>query len=131
MRKIYLYKPPEGEPPFHKFLTTMEPKMRGKLEHGLGCLAMFPEYMSEPHVKHFSIARYSRLYEYRERIRILVRIIFTLDTNGNIIILHPFVKKNDRNTMQALEASLRMLGEIQENPEQLVELWAREEVCRR
>lgn len=112
MKKIYLYKDPGGEVPFLKFLSVTDEKMREKLEHGLKCLAMFPEYMTEPHVKHFSIARYDRLYEYRERIRILVRVIFTLDRDGNIIILHPFVKKHDRNTMQALESSLRVLGAI-------------------
>ena len=48
--------------------------MRKKLQYGLRCLACFPEYMTEPHVKHFSIERYNRLYEYRERIRILVKI---------------------------------------------------------
>lgn len=117
MKKIYLYKDPGGEVPFLKFLSVTDDKMREKLEHGLKCLAMFPEYMTEPHVKHFSIARYDRLYEYRERIRILVRIIFTLDRDGNIIILHPFVKRHDRNTMQALESSLRMLDTIRNCPD--------------
>lgn len=121
MKKIYLYRTPDGNVPFLKFMRVTEPKMREKLRQGLMCIAAFPDYMTEPHVKHFSIARYNRLYEYRERIRILVRIIFTLDANGDIIILHPFVKKNDRNTMQALESSLRMLDEIKRNPCQLVE----------
>lgn len=112
MKKIYLYQAPDGSIPFLRFLDVTDEKMREKLEHGLKCLAMFPKYMTEPHVKHFSIARYDRLYEYRERIRILVRVIFTLDRDGNIIILHPFVKKHDRNTMQALESSLRVLGAI-------------------
>ncbi len=75
MKKIYLYKPPGEEAPFLRFLAGTEPKMRKKLQYGLRCLACFPEYMTEPHVKHFSIERYNRLYEYRERIRILVRVI--------------------------------------------------------
>ena len=121
MKKILLYQAPDGSIPFLKFLAMAEDKMREKLEHGLKCLALFPEYMTEPHVKHFSIARYNQLYEYRERIRILVRIIFTLDENGNIIILHPFVKKHDRNTMQALESSIRILTYIKDSNGSLIE----------
>ncbi|GKH48139.1 type II toxin-antitoxin system RelE/ParE family toxin [Anaerotruncus rubiinfantis] len=112
MRKIYLYTEPDGGVPFLRFLAVTDEKMRQKLRHGLYCLARFPDYMTEPHVKHFNIERYKDLYEFRERIRILVRIIFTLDAAGNVIILHPFVKKHDRNTMQALESSLRMLHQI-------------------
>lgn len=119
--KIYLYKAPNGEVPFLKFLVVTDDKIRKKLEYWFKCLALFPEFMTEPHVKHFSIARYNALYEYRERIRILVRIIFVLDKNGDIVILHPFVKKHDRNTMQALESSLRVLSLISDSPESLVQ----------
>lgn len=121
MKKIYLYKPPGEEAPFLRFLAGTEPKMRKKLRYGLRCLACFPEYMTEPHVKHFSIERYNRLYEYRERIRILVRVIFTLDENGDIILLYPFVKKHDRNTMQALEASVHIMEKIRASPDSIIE----------
>lgn len=120
-RKIYLYKAPDGEIPFLKFLSVTDEKMRSKLLYALKCLILFPERMTEPYVKHFSIERYKDLYELRERIRILVRIIFTLDKDGNIIILHPFVKRHDRNTMQALESSLRMLGQINSHAASLTE----------
>lgn len=121
MKKIYLYKPPGEEAPFLQFLAGTEPKMRKKLRYGLRCLACFPEYMTEPHVKHFSIERYNRLYEYRERIRILVRVIFTLDENGDIILLYPFVKRHDRNTMQALEASVHIMEKIRASPDSIIE----------
>lgn len=121
MRKIYLYKPPGEEAPFLKFLAATDQKMQRKLKYGLRCLACFPEYMMEPHVKHFSIERYNKLYEYRERIRILVRVIFTLDEDGNIILLYPFVKKHDRNTMQALEASVSIMEKIRASPDSITE----------
>lgn len=121
MKKIYLYTTPDGSVPFLRFLDVTDEKMRGKLLYALKCLALFPERMTEPQVKHFSIERYKDLYELRERIRILVRIIFTLDKDGNIIILHPFVKKHDRNTMQALESSLRMLNQIDSQTAGLIE----------
>lgn len=120
MKKIYVYKPPNGEAPFLKFLAASEDKIRSKLDYGLRCMACFPEFFTEPHVKHFSIERYNRLYEYREKIRVLVRVIFTLDENGDIIILYPFVKKHDRNTMQALEASVKILEEIRASPESTI-----------
>lgn len=121
MKKIYLYRSPDGRVPFLDFLDVAEEKLRQKLVYGLRCLAAFPERMTEPQVKHFSIERYKALYEYRERIRILVRVIFTLDKNGDIIILHPFVKRHDRNTMQALESSIRVLDCIRASPDCLVE----------
>ena len=103
MKKVFLYLSPDGESPFLRFLSVMEPKLRTKLVQGIGNLAAIPEYRTEPHVKHFSLERYAALYEYRARMRIMVRVIFTLDGDGNIILLHPMVKKRDRNTMQALD----------------------------
>lgn len=121
MKQIFLYRTLDGSIPFLNFLDVTEEKLRKKLIYGLRCLATFPERMTEPQVKHFSIERYKALYEYRERIRILVRVIFTVDKNGNIIILHPFVKRHDRNTMQALESSIRILEYIRDSPNCLVE----------
>lgn len=73
--------------------------MQKKVDYGLKCMAMFSDFMTEPHVKHFSIERYNKLYEYRECIKIMVRITFAFDKNGDIILLYPFIKKHDRNTM--------------------------------
>lgn len=121
MKKIYLYTAPDGTVPFLRFLAITDEKMRSKLLYALKCLVLFPDRMTEPYVKHFSIERYKNLYELRERIRILVRIILTFDKDGNIIILHPFVKKHDRNTVQALESSLRMLNQIDSQTASLTE----------
>lgn len=126
MKKVFLYLSPDGESPFLRFLSVMEPKLRTKLVRGIGNLAAIPEYMTEPHVKHFSLERYAALYEYRARMRIMVRVIFTLDGDGNIILLHPMVKKRDRNTMQALETSLRMLERLKQGEASLVEYTGKE-----
>ncbi len=106
MKKIYIYKSADGSIPFEDFMGKQDKKMQKKLEYGIKCMAMFPDFMTEPHVKHFSIERYNRLYEYRERIKVMVRIIFTFDKNGDIILMYPFIKKQERNTMQALEQSV-------------------------
>lgn len=128
MKKVFLYLSPSGESPFLRFLSVMEPKLRARLVQGIGNLAAIPEYMTEPHVKHFSLERYAALYEYRARMRIMVRVIFTLDTKGNIILLHPMVKKRDRNTMQALETSLRMLEQLKQGEASLAEYTGKEVV---
>ena len=122
MKKVFLSISPAGESPFLRFLSVMEPKLRTKLVQGIGNLAAIPEYRTEPHVKHFSLERYAALYEYRARMRIMVRVVFTLDGDGNIILLHPMVKKRDRNTMQALDASLALLAKIQDGQCSIQEL---------
>ena len=71
--------------------------------------------MKEPHIKHFVIERYGQLYELREKNKILVRIIFTI-CDGDILLLTPFVKRQKRDTMQALEASLNMLADVRADP---------------
>ena len=126
MKKVFLYLSPDGESPFLRFLSVMEPKLRTKLVQGIGNLAAIPEYRTEPHVKHFSLERYAALYEYRARMRIMVRVIFTLDGDENIILLHPMVKKQDRNTMQTLETSLRMLDRLKQGEASLVEYTGKE-----
>ena len=128
MKKVFLYISPDGESPFLRFLSVMEPKLRTKLVQGIGNLAAIPEYRTEPHVKHFSLERYAALYEYRARMRIMVRVIFTLDGDGNIILLHPMVKKQDRNTMQTLETSLWMLDRLKQGEASLVEYTGKEVV---
>ena len=82
--------------------------------------------MKEPHYKHFSIERYSSLYEVRERGRVLIRIIFTY-WDGDVLLLNAFVKRKQRDTMQALEQSLRILAELQNHPEYAVEFIVKEE----
>ena len=130
MKKVYLYVSGDGEIPFLRFLDVMEPKMRAELVQGLRNLASIPAYMAEPHVKHFALERYCALYEYRARLRVMVRVMFSLDKSGNILILHPMVKKRDRNTMQALEASLKMLAELEQGAASLLE-YSGEEVVER
>ena len=72
--------------------------------------------LKEPHFKHFVLEKYKMLYELRERNKVLVRIIFTIQ-DGDIILLAPFIKRQPRDTMKALELSLRMLADIREHPE--------------
>jgi phage-related protein len=121
VKTIYYYQPEDKPAPFPAFMDSLDNKARQKILYALQCMAMAPGILSEPQVKHFSIERYKQLYELREKARVLVRIIFTPDAKGDIILLHPFLKQHKRNTYQALETSLGMLEQIRQNADTLRE----------
>ena len=120
--KIYTFCERDGQSPFLSLFHQLDKNLQQKILKGLRCMALFPSYRAQPHVKHFSIERYSQLYEYRERIRILFRVIYTLDTAKNIILLVPFVKKRDKDTQRALELAVQRMETIRQYPECRVEL---------
>lgn len=109
--KVYYAAPAASPSPFLKFLGTLDHKLRRKLMTQLILLITTPN-LGEPHVKHFTISKYSSLFELRTRSKIMVRIIFTIREDGDILLLEPFVKRHKRNTMQALDASLKLLRQI-------------------
>jgi phage-related protein len=115
VKKVYLYISPEGKVPFQDFMDSLDGEQQKKLRYALRCLVMNTGKMSEPQVKHFSIERYKQLFELREKAQVLLRVVFTLDKNDNIILLEPFIKRHKRNTNQALETSLKMLSEIKQD----------------
>lgn len=92
MNKIYVFCKKNGQVPFFLLYEKLDRKLQQKIIQELRCLALFPKYRTEPHVKHFTLERYAHLYEYRERIRVLLRVIYTLDASGNIILLVPLKK---------------------------------------
>lgn len=111
--KLFLFVPSDGAPPLPPFLSSLDEKLRGKLASLLALLVSTPlGLLREPHIKHFTIEKYAALYELRAKGKSLVRITFTILPNGDILLLVPFVKKHQRNTMQALDASLRMLSQL-------------------
>lgn len=130
MRAIKVYVPP-GEPgPFAEFLDTLEERLQQKLLRQIFRLAQVPLCdLKEPHFKHFVLEKYSHLYEVREKGKILVRVIFTIQ-DGDIILLEPFVKRQPRDTMKALEHSLRILADIRAMPESAVNFEPSRRDCR-
>ncbi len=71
--------------------------------------------MKEPHYKHSILEKYSQFYELREKSKILVSIIFVI-CGEDILLLVPIVKRQPKDTMRALEASLGILAEIRADP---------------
>lgn len=121
--KLLLYVPEDGSPPLTEFLSTLDEKLRRKLATLLVMLknTAFGQ-LREPYVKHFTIEKYAALYELRAKGNVLVRVTFTLTTGGDILLLHPFVKRHARSTMQALEASMRMLSQLHDGSGSVQEL---------
>lgn len=72
--------------------------------------------LKEPHFKHFSLERYSQMYELREKGKVLIRIVFTVQ-NEDVILLMSFIKRQPRDTKKALDQSLYILSDIQQHPD--------------
>ena len=113
--KLLTAAPADGAPPLFDFFGDLDEKQRQKLLSLFSMLLQAPAaVMREPYVKHFRIERYQSLYELRAKSKNLVRIIFTLTEDGDVLFLTPFVKRHKRNTMQALERSLEYLAHIKD-----------------
>lgn len=122
MQTVKIYRPPGEEAPMAKFLLSLDKKLQKKLHRQFFILAhSSPKDLKEPHYKHFVLEKYSQFYELREKSKILVRIIFVI-SDEDIILLTPFIKRQPRDTMRALDASLRMLAEIREHPDYAVNM---------
>lgn len=126
MNGVKTYQPPQRASPVSAFLDGLEPKLREKLIRQIFQLPHTPlTELKEPHYKHFSPERYRSFYELREKGKVL---IFTYPPEGGVLLLHAFVKHQKRDTMQALEQSLRILALLREHPERAVEFKVKEEV---
>ena len=113
--KLLTAAPADGVPPLFDSFGDLDEKQRQKLLSLFSMLLQAPAaVMREPYVKHFRIERYQSLYELRAKSKNLVRIIFTLTEDGDVLFLTPFVKRHKRNTMQALERSLEYLAHIRD-----------------
>jgi len=128
VKDILIYQPPGGSNQAAGFIESLEPRLREKLLRQIIPLPrMSPSVLREPHYKHFTLEKYRDFYEVREKGRIVVRVIFTILPGGKILLLFGFVKKQSRDTMRALEQSLRILAEYREHPEHAVEYKIKEE----
>ena len=121
--KLLITAPREGAPPLYTFLDGLEEKQRQKLFSLFALLLQAPDAaMREPYVKHFKIERYQALYELRAKSKTVIRVIFTLTGDGNVLFLSPFVKRHRRDTQQALDASLRLLAQCSDGSCSIQEL---------
>ena len=111
MRKIYIYEK-EGKCQIAEFFLKSNPKIQKKLEYQLEYIRDKHNGFTEPHVKHFTIEKYRRLYELRVKAAgTMVRVIF-YDKDGEVLLLYAFYKRDRKDTEKALEASLKILNSI-------------------
>ena len=94
------------------FIKTSNIKIRKKFDFILHYIADESNQFKEPYVKHFSIEKYKRLYELRlKAARTMVRIIF-YNIDENVILLNAFIKRDKRDTEQALEQALKLIEHL-------------------
>ncbi|MBR2884756.1 MAG: type II toxin-antitoxin system RelE/ParE family toxin [Clostridia bacterium] len=112
MRKIYMYKNDGAKGQVDSFIKTSNIKIRKKFDFILRYIADERNQFKEPYVKHFSIEKYKRLYELRLKAAgTMVRIIF-YNIDDNIILLNAFIKRDKRDTEQALEHALKLIEHL-------------------
>ena len=129
MKGILIYQPPDKTAQLPHFIDGLDPRLREKILLRVYQLSLpqKPE-LKEPHFKRFSLERYRDLCELRVKSKMLIRIICYLCPNGGVLLLHGFIKRQKRDTMQALEQSLRILDALREYPERAVEYKIKEEM---
>ena len=116
MRKIQVYRGLGEESMVECFFRQLDSKQKMKLLRTIAQLQIISECeLKEPHFKHFTLERYTRFHEIREKSKVLIRIIFAMDEE-RVLLLVPFVKRQPRDTMKALERALRIYEQAQENP---------------
>ena len=94
------------------FIKTSNIKIRKKFDFILHYIADESNQFKEPYVKHFSIEKYKRLYELRLKAAgTMVRIIF-YNIDENVILLNAFIKRDKRDTEQALEQALKLIEHL-------------------
>ena len=103
-RRIYRFVD-SGSDPIGIFISRLEPKMQQKIRTQIKVLTAPQCSFQPPLVKAFRLDRYKGFYELRIRLRQMVRIIFYINTEGDIVLLHGFVKRHERATEQALETA--------------------------
>lgn len=128
MKDVFVYQPPGGSAQVALFIKGLDTKLRAKLLRQIIPLPrMPPSILREPHYKHFTLERYRSLYEVRAKNGVAVRVIFTILPEGRVLLLYGFSKRQSRDTMRALDQSLRILAAFREHPERAVEYKIKEE----
>ena len=128
MKDVLVYRPPDTPTQAALFIEGLEPKLREKLLRQIIPLPrMPPSILREPHYKHFTLERYRSLYEVRAKNGVAVRVIFTILPEGRVLLLYGFSKRQSRDTIRALDQSLRILAAFREHPQHAVEYKIKEE----
>ena len=112
-----MYKCGDARGQVDTFIKTSNRKIKKKFDFILRYIADEKNQFKEPYVKHFSIEKYKRLYELRLKAAgMMVRIIF-YNIEENIILLNAFIKRDKRDTEQALDYALKLIERLDRSAE--------------
>lgn len=112
-----MYKSDDARGQVDTFIKTSNRKIKKKFDFILRYIADEKNKFKEPYVKHFSIEKYKRLYELRLKAAgMMVRIIF-YNIEENIILLNAFIKRDKRDTEQALDYALKLIERLDRSAE--------------
>ena len=111
MRKIYKYISENGTSPVDTVINEAGEKFIKKYCFLKEYIMNENNRLCEPYVKHFSVEKYRMFYELRLRINgSMIRVIFFLTDEDDVILLHAFYKRDTRDTEKALEYALKLLN---------------------
>ena len=107
-----MYKNENEKKQIEEFIKNLNSKVKKKLDFVLKYIADENNQLKEPDIKHFSIEKYKMFYELRlKAANTMVRIIY-YSIDDKIILLHAFIKKDKRDTEQALEYTLKLVERL-------------------
>lgn len=107
-----MYKNENEKKQIEEFIKNLNNKIKKKLDFVLKYIADENNQLKEPYIKHFSIEKYKMFYELRlKAANTMVRIIY-YSIDDKIILLHAFIKKDKRDTEQALEYALKLVERL-------------------
>ena len=107
-----MYKNDNEKKQIEEFIKNLNSKVKKKLDFVLKYMVDENNQLKEPYIKHFSIEKYKMFYELRlKAANTMVRIIY-YSIDDKIILLHAFIKKDKRDTEQALEYALKLVEKL-------------------
>ena len=123
-----MYKNDNEKKQIEEFIKNLNSKVKKKLNFVLKYMADENNQLKEPYIKHFSIEKYKMFYELRlKAANTMVRIIY-YSIDDKIILLHAFIKKDKRDTEQALEYVLKLVEKLDKKAQSPMDYLAEVEI---
>lgn len=107
---IKIYARENGSEPVMEFLNSLPPKHRAKAIWEIDLLEEHGPALREPYVKHIQGERYKGLMELRiQQGGDISRIFYFLPVGNTFVLLHGFVKKDQKTPARELETAARYM----------------------
>lgn len=111
--EVEFYATESGDVPVEEFQLTLPPKHRAKSLHDIDQLARFGTALREPHVKPIKGGRYRGLWELRTKFAgDISRIFYFLAVGNRFILLHGYIKKDDKLDVRELGIAKRYMEDF-------------------